>query len=88
MRKLQALPRSVLVQPTPEGVHELRTTIRRFETMAAVSTAGKHDGVGKLLKQFGRIRRRAGKLRDIDVQVAALRTVRSGSKRERAELKQ
>lgn len=88
LRKLESLPKRVLTQPTPEDVHQLRTTIRRFETLSATGPAEKTDGFGKLLKQLRRIRRRAGKLRDIDVQAAALRTVRAGNKRDRNELKQ
>ena len=87
-RKLQDIPKRLLVHPAPEDVHGVRTTIRRFQTLAAISVAGKADGFGALLKQLNRIRRRAGKVRDVDVQVAALRTIRSGSKRERNELKQ
>lgn len=87
-RKLQELPKRVIVNPTPEDVHQLRTTIRRFQTLATIRSATKAEGIGALLKQLNRLRRRAGKVRDLDVQVAALRTIRSGSKRERNELKQ
>ena len=87
-RKLQELPKRVVVHPAPEDVHLLRTTIRRFQTLAMLHAEGQTDGIGKLLKQLNRIRRRAGKVRDIDVQVAALRGIRSGTKRERNDLKQ
>lgn len=87
-RKLQELPKRLMVLPAPEDVHQLRTTIRRFQTLATIRSAGKADGIGALLKQLNRLRRRAGKVRDLDVQVAALRTIRSGTKRERNELKQ
>jgi CHAD domain-containing protein len=86
-RKLHELPKRVLAQPSPEAVHRLHTTIRRFETLIAASVAGEADGTGKLLRQLSRLRRHAGKLRDIDVQMAALRTVPARSKRDRADLK-
>jgi len=59
----------------PETVHQLRTTIRRVETLlAAWPTPGRKEQ--KLLKQLDRLRRRAGKVRDLDVQIDALGSVR------------
>lgn len=87
-RKLHALPRLILSQASAEAVHQLRTTVHRFETLAATDLPHDADGTGRLLKQLGRLRRRAGKLRDVQVQMAALRTVRAGNKRDKAELKQ
>jgi CHAD domain-containing protein len=57
----------------PEAVHRLRTTIRRIETLAA--QVEQDASLRKLLKQLAHLSKRAGKVRDIDVQRVALRTV-------------
>jgi CHAD domain-containing protein len=68
-------PEKISRNASPHAVHRLRTTIRRVETLLAVHAAdAKLDA--KLLKQFRRLRRRAGKVRDLDVQINALRGVR------------
>ncbi len=68
----------------PEGVHQLRTTIRRVETLIANSTGAKYS---RLLKQLKTLRRRGGKVRDVDVQLLALRNIRVGHKREKMEVR-
>ncbi len=61
-------------RPSPRAVHELRTTIRRVETLLGVDE--RTTGVErKVWKQLDRVRRRAGKIRDLDVQLKALRSV-------------
>jgi CHAD domain-containing protein len=86
-QKLAATTRRIAAQPTPERVHDLRTTIRRIETLLAAQEADDVRGTKKLLKQLTRLRRRAGKVRDIDVQLEALRSVTlDGSRREIATL--
>lgn len=58
-----------------ENVHSFRTTTRRLQTLLELIPA--HDrNQKKLLKMLERIRRRAGKVRDIDVQLAALRSLK------------
>jgi CHAD domain-containing protein len=77
LRKLRELPGKVLRDPHPKRVHQLRTTIRRTETL--IKTIGTQNGnQRKLLKKLDRLRRRAGKVRAFDVQIAALRTVKGG----------
>jgi CHAD domain-containing protein len=60
----------------PETVHQLRTTVRRVETLLATTwpTPGRKER--KLLRQLDRLRRRAGKIRDLDVQIKALGSLR------------
>ena len=83
--KLAATAKRVSSKPAPEAVHRLRTTIRRVETLIAVRNADDLRGTSKLLKQLVRLRRRAGKLRDLDVQMDALRSITlDGSRRDRA----
>ena len=59
-----------------DNVHGFRTGTRRLQVLFDLSSGPKHDHK-KLLKQLGRIRKRAGKLRDLDVQLAALRAFKS-----------
>ena len=60
----------------PETVHQLRTTIRRVETLLATTLPALGRKERKLLKQLDRLRRRAGKVRDLDVQIQALGSLR------------
>lgn len=73
-QKLGKIAKKVSTDPSPVRVHQLRTTTRRVETLLAAGM--KRGGTGKLLKQLARLRRRAGKVRDLDVQIAALREIR------------
>lgn len=60
----------------PDNVHGFRTGTRRLQVLFDLSAERDH-GHKKLLKLLGRIRKRAGKLRDLDVQLAALRGFKS-----------
>jgi CHAD domain-containing protein len=61
--------------PEPESVHRARTCSRRVESLLAL--APKHDGnTKKLLKSLRRLRKKAGRVRDLDVQIAALQGLR------------
>jgi CHAD domain-containing protein len=71
--RLAATLKQVAAKPNPEAVHHLRTTIRRIETMVRAHAVEERRGARKLLKQLGRLRRRAGRVRDLDVQLIALR---------------
>jgi CHAD domain-containing protein len=63
----------------PEDIHLLRTTIRRLETALDVLLPEPDRDARKLLKQLAKVRRRAGEVRDLDVQMFALRSLRIGS---------
>ena len=84
LRLLDQLP----AKPVPERVHRLRTTVRRLETLldALVGEPGRNQR--KLMKQLGKVRRRAGRVRDLDVQMAALRSLKIGDSRRKAPLMQ
>ncbi len=69
-RKVGRAAEKLVKQPTPENVHAFRTSARRLETLVNALTPNQHR---KLLKQLRRFRRRAGALRDVDVQINALR---------------
>jgi CHAD domain-containing protein len=64
-------------KPKPRTVHQLRTTIRRFETVLPAASVDEVRGARKLLKQLDRIRKRAGRVRDVDVHLKALATIPS-----------
>ena len=58
-----------------ENVHSFRTATRRLQTLLELVPAhGRNQK--KLLKMLERIRRRAGRVRDLDVQLAALRSLK------------
>ncbi len=59
-----------------ESVHTFRTTSRRLQTLLEEIVPERGRSHKKLLKMLDRIRKRAGKVRDIDVQLAALRSLR------------
>lgn len=77
LRKLEKLTRHIAARAAPEAVHRLRTTVRRLETLIGTQAAGKQRTLGKLAKQLSTLRRRAGKVRDLDVQLAVLHGVRT-----------
>src|SRR6202795_4549719 len=59
-----------------ESVHGFRTTTRRLETLLEHVLPERDRNQKKLLKMLDRIRRRAGKVRDLDVQLSALRSLK------------
>lgn len=67
IRKLRKTLKKISTQPTPGETHDLRTNIRRLEaTLSALSLDSDHAGK-RVLKELSRIRKRAGKVRDMDV---------------------
>ena len=63
-------------QQTAENVHDFRTTSRRLQTLLEKLLPDRDRNQKKLLKVLSRIRKRAGKVRDLDVQLAALRSLK------------
>jgi CHAD domain-containing protein len=59
-------------------VHRLRTSIRRAEVLLAGQLPASHKRVAKLQRELQKVRRRAGKVRDMDVQLNALRSLDLG----------
>ncbi|MGC1450474.1 MAG: CHAD domain-containing protein [Candidatus Sulfotelmatobacter sp.] len=59
-----------------ESVHSFRTTSRRLQTLLEHINPVRDRNEKKLLKLLDRIRRRTGKVRDLDVQLAALRSLK------------
>lgn len=75
-RKMERELRRLSAEQQPDAVHDFRTTTRRLEILLKKLTSGRDRKQKKLLKLLSRIRKRAGKLRDLDVQIAALRTLK------------
>src|SRR5271166_398431 len=63
-------------KPRAENVHRFRTGTRRLQILLGELSPKLDRNQRKLLKQLARIRRRAGKVRDLDVQLAALRSLK------------
>jgi CHAD domain-containing protein len=63
-------------KPRAENVHRFRTGTRRLQILLGALSPKPDRNQKKLLKMLGRIRKRAGKLRDLDVQLAALRSLK------------
>ena len=77
-RKLERDLRKLSGQQQPESVHGFRTTTRRLETLLLELLPQRNRNQKKLLKMLGSVRKRAGKVRDLDVQLAALRSLKTG----------
>jgi len=67
VRKLRKLLKKMSAEPTPQQVHDFRTNSRNME--ATLNAFGLEDsGLGRrVLKPLSRLRKRAGKVRDMDV---------------------
>jgi CHAD domain-containing protein len=63
-------------RPAPENVHKFRTSSRRVEVLVSDLTEQCSGNDKKLLKLQRRLRKKAGRLRDLDVQSAALRSLK------------
>ncbi|MGA9797543.1 MAG: CHAD domain-containing protein [Terriglobales bacterium] len=61
---------------TPENIHKFRTSSRKVEVLVSDLAANRSGNDKKLLKLLGRLRQKAGKVRDLDVQSAALRSLK------------
>ncbi len=60
----------------PESVHGFRTGARRVQTLLEELKSERNSNEKKLLKLLSRIRKRAGKVRDLDVQLSTLRSLK------------
>jgi CHAD domain-containing protein len=53
--------------PSPEDVHSFGTNARRLETVLGALPLGNTTNGARLAKQISKIRKRVGKVRDLDV---------------------
>jgi CHAD domain-containing protein len=63
-------------KPQAQSVHRFRTGTRRLQILLGELSPKLDRNEKKLLKLLSRIRKRAGKVRDLDVQSAALRSLK------------
>lgn len=63
----------------PKGVHRLRTIIRRIESLVSYANPDLDKKLERSLEKMADLRKRAGKVRDIDVQTEILGTLGNGS---------
>lgn len=66
-RKLRKSLKAFPKHPSPDLVHDVRTSSRRIEAIVAALTLYSKPGVKRLLRRMSRVRKQAGKVRDMDV---------------------
>lgn len=86
-KKLDRELEKITLHSSPERVHKFRTRTRRVETVLAELVPLPDRRTKKLMKILHRMRRKAGKVRDLDVQMALLRNLKiTRSGREKSQL--
>lgn len=75
-RKTERALLKLTSQQNAESVHGFRTTSLRLQALFEDLLPERNGNQKKLLKILKRIRKRAGKVRDLDVQLAALRSLK------------
>ena len=64
---------------TEKGVHRLRTSVRRMETFVNYTKPKLGRKYEKALDELRLLRKRAGKVRDLDIQIGLLNSIGNGS---------
>lgn len=64
---------------SPKNVHHLRTTVRRMESLVSYSNPELGKKLERSLAKMADLRKRAGKVRDLDVQIELLHVLGNGS---------
>jgi CHAD domain-containing protein len=62
--------------PAPESVHKFRTNSRRVEALLSDVAPKLNRSDRKLIKLLSRLRKKAGRVRDLDVEIASLRSLK------------
>jgi len=75
-QKLDRELRKLAKKPAPDSVHKFRTNSRRVEALLSEVVPERHRNDEKLLKLLTRLRKKAGRVRDLDVQIASLRALK------------
>ena len=63
-------------EPAPASVHKFRTNSRRVEALLSEVAPELNRNDKKLLKLLSRLRKKAGQVRDLDVEIASLRSLK------------
>src|SRR5262245_27607873 len=74
VRKLRRFLKKARRQPSPNAIHGFRTHTRRFESTLEVLAMTSSRNEQHLLRDLSRLRKRAGKIRDLDVLTANVST--------------
>src|SRR3954469_4382415 len=75
IRKLRKLLKKMPAIPVAEDIHDFRTSSRRLEAMIQALSLDSAQNGRQALKQISRLRKRAGKVRDMDVLTDSLLSV-------------
>ena len=75
-QKLSRELTKVTSKPAPESVHKFRTYSRRVEAVLSEVARKRHRNDEKLLRLLARLRKKAGRVRDLDVQLTCLRNLK------------
>lgn len=67
IRKLKKFIKQSPKQPTPEDIHTLRTNARKLEAMLSALSLDSRKNERQLVQAVRKVRKRAGKVRDMDV---------------------
>src|SRR6202022_1445934 len=67
IRKLRKFLKRSPKRPSSSEIHDLRTNARRFEADVEALALDRGKNQRRLLRDLGRVRKRAGKVRDMDV---------------------
>lgn len=78
-QRLENIVRKVKKNASPGAVHHLRTTIRRLEAILEYSRLTIDRKQERALKRVAYVRKRAGKVRDLDVQLMLLGAIANRS---------
>jgi CHAD domain-containing protein len=76
LRKLRKTAAKLSKNAFPREIHKLRTNARKLEAMFGALSLDSQKNERQLIRQLRRIRKRAGKVRDLDVLTGDLATVR------------
>ena len=75
-QRLGRMLAKIAANPEPASVHRFRTNSRRLEALLEELSETLTRNDKKLLKSLARLRRKAGYVRDLDVQIAALENLK------------
>src|SRR5438094_1660138 len=82
-QKLNRHLSKLTTKTAPKSVHKFRTYSRRVETLVGELAREQSRNDNKLLKLLARLRKKAGRVRDLDVQIASLRSLKLPQEAER-----
>jgi CHAD domain-containing protein len=74
VRKLQSFLKRTRRRPSPKKIHDFRTCTRRFEAALETFAMNFRRNEQRLLRDLSRLRKQAGKIRDMDVLTGCVST--------------